>query len=128
IQLVGAATSLYSATCFALGKYGNGNPYPINLSTIIGLSGWLPCAKTLGGKLEEEQIKNRAASLPIIVCHGKADDVVPFKFGEKSSQALLSNGFKKVTFKPYSALGHYTIPQEMDELCTWLTSTLGLEG
>lgn len=42
---MGAATSLYSATCFALGKYGNGNPYPINLSTIIGLSGWLPCAK-----------------------------------------------------------------------------------
>lgn len=55
------------------------------------------------------------------------DDVVPFKFGEKSSQALISNGFK-VSFKPYSALGHYTIPQEMDELCAWLTSTLALEG
>lgn len=54
--------------------------------------------------------------------------MVPFKFGEKSSQALISHGFKKVTFKPYSGLGHYTIPQEMDELCTWLTSTLGLEG
>ena len=42
---MGAGTSLYSATCFATGKYGNGNPYPINLSTVIGLSGWLPCAK-----------------------------------------------------------------------------------
>lgn len=97
---MGAGTSLYSATCFALGKYGNGNPYPINLSTVIGLSGWLPCAKyvflfsllsprligifesicfifyphrTLVGKLEEEQIKNRAASLPILVCHGKGN-------------------------------------------------------
>ncbi|CAN8244162.1 unnamed protein product [Cochlearia groenlandica] len=125
---MGSGTSLYSATCFALGKYGNGNPYPINLSTVIGLSGWLPCAKTLAGKLEDEQIKNRAASLPILLCHGKGDDVVPFKFGEKSSKALISNGFKKATFKPYNGLGHYTIPQEMDELCAWLTSTLGLEG
>uniref|UniRef100_M4CQP5 Protein kinase domain-containing protein n=2 Tax=Brassica campestris TaxID=3711 RepID=M4CQP5_BRACM len=125
---MGAGTSLYSATCFALGKYGNGNPYPINLSAVIGLSGWLPCAKTLTGKLEEEQIKNRAASLPILVCHGKGDDVVPFKFGEKSSQALLSHGFKKTTFKAYGALGHYTIPQETEDVCAWLTSTLGLEG
>ncbi|KAF2597089.1 hypothetical protein F2Q68_00007564, partial [Brassica cretica] len=73
---MGAGTSLYSATCFATGKYGNGNPYPINLSTVIGLSGWLPCAKTLAGKLEEEQIKNRAASLPILVCHGKGNSTL----------------------------------------------------
>lgn len=125
---MGAATSLYSATCFALGKYGNGNPYPVNLSAAIGLSGWLPCAKTLGGKLVEEEAKNRAASLPILLCHGKGDDVVPFKFGEKSSQALISHGFKNVTFKPYGGLGHYTIPEEMNDFCAWLTSTLGLEG
>lgn len=42
---MGAATALYSATCFAGGKYGNGNPYPANLSVVVGLSGWLPCAK-----------------------------------------------------------------------------------
>lgn len=42
---MGAATSLYSATCFALGKYANGNPYPANLSAVVGLSGWLPCSK-----------------------------------------------------------------------------------
>lgn len=56
------------------------------------------------------------------------DDVVPYKFGEKSSQALISHGFKKTTFKAYTGLGHYTIPQEMNELCSWLTSNLGLEG
>lgn len=42
---MGAATALYSATCFTQGKYGNGNPYPANLSAVVGLSGWLPCAK-----------------------------------------------------------------------------------
>ena len=42
---MGAATALYSATCHAVGKYGNGNPYPTNLSAVVGLSGWLPCSK-----------------------------------------------------------------------------------
>lgn len=42
---MGAAIALYSATCFALGKYENGNLYPSNLSAVVGLSGWLPCAK-----------------------------------------------------------------------------------
>lgn len=42
---MGAATALYSATCFAIKKYGNGTPYPSNLSAVVGLSGWLPCSK-----------------------------------------------------------------------------------
>lgn len=32
--------------------------------------------RTLAGKLEEEQIKNRAASLPILVCHGKGNNTL----------------------------------------------------
>jgi len=39
---MGAATAIYSATCAALGQYGNGNAYPINLRAVVGLSGWLP--------------------------------------------------------------------------------------
>ncbi|GMP26594.1 hypothetical protein CsSME_00002970 [Camellia sinensis var. sinensis] len=39
---MGVATGLYSATCFAQGKYGNGIDYPVNLRAIVGLSGWLP--------------------------------------------------------------------------------------
>lgn len=42
---MGAATALYSATCHILGQYANGSPYPINLSSVIGLSGWLPCSR-----------------------------------------------------------------------------------
>ncbi|KAI7988518.1 Acyl-protein thioesterase 2 [Camellia lanceoleosa] len=126
---MGAATALYSATCFALGKYENGSPYPANLSAAVGLSGWLPCAKNLSSRIEGKDEATRwAATLPIMVCHGRGDDVVRFKFGEKSSQALSSAGFQDVTFRAYNGLGHYTIPEEMDELCSWLTSKLGLEG
>ncbi|RRT38334.1 hypothetical protein B296_00050807 [Ensete ventricosum] len=67
---MGAATALYSATCCAHGKYGNGKPYPVNLSVVVGLSGWLPCAR----------------------------------------------------------LGHYTVPGEMDDVCKFLTTMLGLDG
>lgn len=42
---MGAATALYSATCHILGQYGNGNLYPVNLSAVVGLSGWLPCSR-----------------------------------------------------------------------------------
>jgi hypothetical protein len=30
------------------------------------------------------------------------DDVVPYKFGDKSSRALSSSGFQDVTFKSYN--------------------------
>ncbi|KAF5459126.1 hypothetical protein F2P56_023106, partial [Juglans regia] len=126
---MGAATALYSATCFTEGKYGNGNPFPAKLNAVVGLSGWLPCSKTLAKKLEGvNEAARRAVSLPILLCHGKGDDVVLYKFGEKSSQSFSSCGFQDVTFKSYNGLGHYTIPVEMNEVCAWLTSKLALEG
>jgi len=36
---MGAAISLYSATCCVYGKYSNGDPYPVNISAAVGLSG-----------------------------------------------------------------------------------------
>ncbi|XP_057768820.1 uncharacterized protein LOC130988868 [Salvia miltiorrhiza] len=126
---MGAATSLYCATCFARGKFENGNQFSPNISAVVGLSGWLPCAKSLSNKLEGvAEASGRAASLPVLLCHGKGDDVVAYKFGEKSAQKLSSTGFRDVTFKSYTTLGHYTIPEEMDELCTWLCSKMGLDG
>ena len=126
---MGAATALYSATCFSLKKYGNGNSYPANISAVVGLSGWLPCAKTLNNKLEgETEAKQCAATLPILLCHGTVDDVVPHKFGEKSSRALTSAGFQNATFKSYNGLGHFTRPEEMDEVCSFLSSKLGVDG
>ncbi|GMH22203.1 hypothetical protein Nepgr_024046 [Nepenthes gracilis] len=127
---MGAATALYSATCYALGRYGNGSPYPINLRVVVGLSGWLPGSRSLRCKMEgSNDAARRAASLPIMLCHGKCDDVVSCKYGEKSAQSLTSSGFQNLIFKAYDGLGHYTVPPEMDEVCRWLTSRVAvLEG
>ena len=126
---MGAAIALYSATCCALGRYGNGNPYPVNLRAVVGLSGWLPGSRNLRNKIEgSHEAARRAASLPILLGHGNCDDVVPYKYGEKSVNALSIAGFRHLTFKSFDGLGHYTVPREMDEVCSWLTGRLGLEG
>ncbi|XP_077210291.1 uncharacterized protein LOC143845759 isoform X2 [Tasmannia lanceolata] len=126
---MGAAVALYSASCCAHGRYGNGNPYPLNLSAVVGLSGWLPCSRSLKNKIEgSQEAARRAASLPLLLCHGKGDDVVLYKHGEKSAQVLTSTGFRNLAFKTYNGLGHYTVPEEMEDLCKWLTARLGLDG
>lgn len=125
---MGAAIALYSATCYVHGKYGNGNAYPLNLSSAVGLSGWLPCSRMLKDKIEEsEEAKRKAATLPLLLCHGRGDDVVLYKHGEKSAEVLKSNGFHNVTFKTYNGLGHHTIPEEIDDVCKWLAASLGLD-
>ncbi|XP_057454206.1 uncharacterized protein LOC130745829 [Lotus japonicus] len=126
---MGAATALYSATCFAMGRCGNGIPYHINLRAVIGLSGWLPGSRSLRNKIEaSNEARRRAASLPILLSHGISDDVVLYKYGEKSAQSLSSAGFQYITFKSYDGLGHYTVPREMGEVSNWLRTSLGLEG
>lgn len=127
---MGAVTALYSAICQTVGRFANGNPYPINLSAIVGLSGWLPCSSTLRSWMGEAspEAQQRAAHLPVLLCHGLADDVVAYELGEKSVGALTSLGFQNLTFRSYEGLGHYTLPEETDEVCKWLTTTLELEG
>ncbi|KAG4196685.1 hypothetical protein ERO13_A06G187100v2 [Gossypium hirsutum] len=99
---MGAAMALYSATACALGRYGNGIPYPINHRAVVGLSGWLPGSRGLRNKIQvSHEAARRAASLPILLSHGTCDDVVPYKIGEKSAHSLNIAGFWNLTFKNY---------------------------
>ncbi|KAK9741818.1 hypothetical protein RND81_03G130700 [Saponaria officinalis] len=126
---MGGTLALYSGICQVLGHYRNGNAYPINLHAVVGLSGWLPCSSTLREWIEaSDEAKNRAASLPILLCHGSSDEVVAYEHGERSAETLTSLGFQNLAFKSYDGLGHYTIPEETEEVCKWLTATLELKG
>ncbi|PWA97083.1 alpha/Beta hydrolase fold protein [Artemisia annua] len=125
---MGAAMALYCATCRALGQYGNGNRYPINLSVAMALSGWLPCSRIVRSRVHASQeATRRAASLHILLYHGQVDDVIEHKHGEKSAQTLHSAGFN-VTFRTYNGLGHYTIPEEVSDMCCWLVTRMGING
>ncbi|GJZ16205.1 acyl-protein thioesterase 2-like protein [Tanacetum coccineum] len=125
---MGAAMALYCATCRALGQYGNGNRYPINLSAAMALSGWLPCSRIVRSRVHASQeATRRASSLHILLCHGQVDDVIEHKHGEKSAQTLHSAGFN-LTFRTYNGLGHYTIPDEVSDMCSWLVTRMGING
>ncbi|KAK9075697.1 hypothetical protein SSX86_004026 [Deinandra increscens subsp. villosa] len=126
---MGAAMALYSATCRVLGQYGNGNRYPINLSVAVALSGWLPCSRIMASRVcASQEAARRAAALPVLICHGQADDVVDRKHGEKSVEILRSSGFQNIMFCTYNGLGHYTSPQEMYDVCSWLIRQMGING
>ncbi|GJM93497.1 hypothetical protein PR202_ga10058 [Eleusine coracana subsp. coracana] len=86
---MGAATALHSAACYAHGRFKNGIVYPITLSAIIGLSGWLPCLRTPRSKIESSPIAQRkAVALPILLSHERADEVVTYGNGERSFEFL----------------------------------------
>ncbi|KAI8029033.1 hypothetical protein LOK49_LG01G02899 [Camellia lanceoleosa] len=70
---MGVATALYSATCFAQGKYGNGIDYPVNLRA-IDLSPEVREAqeKKLEGIKKQQEIHNRlAVERKIFLCDRK---------------------------------------------------------
>ncbi|KAK4761080.1 hypothetical protein SAY87_005973 [Trapa incisa] len=128
---MGSAAALYSAVCWATSKFGNGTAYPIDLRAVFCLSGWLPCPRNLCYKVQcSAEAKRRAASLPLWISHGTCDNIVPYIHGEKSARYLSSAGFRNLTFKSYDEIGHYTIPKEMADICSWLVTNtkLGLNG
>ncbi|KAG9134224.1 hypothetical protein Leryth_019172 [Lithospermum erythrorhizon] len=75
-----------------------------------------------------QEAVSRAASLPTLLCHGSVDDVVKLNHAELSARTLSATGFKNLVYRTYDGLGHFTIPQELNEICYWLTAILGLEG
>ncbi|KAI3823516.1 hypothetical protein L1987_04954 [Smallanthus sonchifolius] len=106
---MGASVALYSAACRALGQYGNGNRYPINLSAAVSLSGWLPCSSNLSRVGASQEAVRRASTLPVLLCHGQVDDVVEYKLGEKSAQTMYSTGFQNLTFRTYNGVERWAL-------------------
>ncbi|KAI5006871.1 hypothetical protein ZWY2020_042083 [Hordeum vulgare] len=82
----------------------------------------------LMGKMEGSHMAvRRATSLPILLNHGRVDEFVSYRNGERSIEFLRFSGFSYVSFKSYNGLGHYTILKEMDDACKWLSSRLSID-
>ncbi|KAI3831966.1 hypothetical protein MKW92_006788 [Papaver armeniacum] len=112
-----SAIALFSAACAVEGKLTNGKPYPGNLSAVVGLSGWFPMARFLMDKIVgSQEAVARAASLPLLLCHGKDDRHVHYECGANASEVLRSPPFHKLTSRTYDSLGHDTSPEEMNEV------------
>ncbi|XP_044348238.1 carboxylesterase SOBER1 isoform X2 [Triticum aestivum] len=114
---MGAAVALYSAQCFAMGRFANGLPYPpITLDFVIGFSGWLPFS---GMESSGTTARRRAAHLKILLLHGDDDPQVPYETSIWYAEFLRTSGFS-VDFRTFNRLQHFWTYREMDYVKQWL--------
>ncbi len=92
--------------------------YPRRLAGIVGLSGFLAFPERLGRE------KSPAASgLPILLTHGKNDDVLPVEGAREAQAVLRTEGFT-VRLHEY-LMGHHVIPETLEEVRRFLIKILG---
>ncbi|XP_062506710.1 acyl-protein thioesterase 2-like [Corticium candelabrum] len=102
----GGALSLYTALTMDL-----------PLSGVLALSSWLPLHKELPGAVKGNQ------HVPMLQCHGDADFVVPFMWGQKTAE-FLSAMNPNHKFKTYRGLQHSSSPEELEEVRAFIKQHL----
>ena len=90
---------------------------PEALAGIMGLSTYLPLREQLA---TQELAANRAT--PILLCHGRRDDVLPFQLGELARDSLRSLGYA-VQWQAYP-MGHEVCAAEIGDVAAWLARVL----
>jgi phospholipase/carboxylesterase len=77
----------------------------------------LPLRDTLAGEADKA---NR--DVPIFMCHGQQDPVVPLQLGELSRDALQTLGYA-VDFRSYD-MPHSVCTDEVRDIASWLSRVL----
>ena len=72
------------------------------VSAVLALSAYLPSRDKLAGRVRDSAVHPQGAGAvpPILVCHGKADTMVQYKYG-KASAALLKELGVRTSFRSY---------------------------
>ena len=87
------------------------------LAGILALSTFLPVVEELGTK------KSRInAAIPILVCHGKKDEVLPLAMGKAGFDALKSHNYA-VEWREYD-MAHSVCPQQIKDISEWFQKVL----
>ncbi|XP_037076679.1 acyl-protein thioesterase 1-like [Pollicipes pollicipes] len=94
----GGALALYSAFT-----------YPKALAGVMALSCWLPLRDEFPGAVTE----NRSA--PILQCHGDCDPLVPYKWGQMTTQAIRKFA-PQIEFKTYPGMMHSSCDAELADM------------
>ncbi|KAL5248123.1 hypothetical protein ACHWQZ_G017337 [Mnemiopsis leidyi] len=85
---------------------------------IVGLSCYLPLNTEF-----PDSASSQNSSTPIIMCHGKADVVVDFRFGQMSYQKIKAF-HSAVDLKSYENMGHTSCPRELMDVKNFLSQQL----
>lgn len=105
----GGATALHAAL-----------RHPEPLAGVLALSCYLPLQATLAAELSEA---NR--SLPILMCHGQQDPVLPLALGLAARDWLRAAGYP-VEWKEYPMQHQVCVP-EIQDIAAWLRDRLPAE-
>ncbi len=89
--------------------------YPKPLAGIMALSTYFATADSI-------KINPVQKSIPILICHGSMDPVVPEALGHKSVATLQDLGFAP-QFNSYP-MEHSLCPQQVEDIAAWISSTL----
>lgn len=90
-----------------------------NLGGIIALSCYLPLRAHLSRELNAAN-----SATPVLMCHGREDEVVLHAFGQQSRDVMLAAGVP-VEWRQYS-VGHGLCRPEIFDISAWLQFRLGL--
>ena len=91
--------------------------YPKRLAGVLALSTFLAQSEKLNtGKGEAN------ADVPILLCHGQRDAVLPMQLGKSAFEALRGGGYP-VEWKEYP-MGHEVCMEEIRDISAWLQSVL----
>ena len=91
--------------------------YPQPLAGLLVLSAYFPTARSI-------TLHPANRELPVQVCHGSLDPVVPEELGHQAHQTLLAMGYT-AGYKTYP-IGHNVSAEEIADVSRWLRATLGL--
>jgi phospholipase/carboxylesterase len=91
--------------------------YPHRLAGILALSTYLPLRSTLG---PEAVVANHA--IPILMCHGRQDPIVPLELARESFDALNAAGFAPAWLD--YPMQHQLCGEEILAISQWLVQVL----
>jgi phospholipase/carboxylesterase len=94
--------------------------YPRPLAGILALSTFFPEVEGLGGA---DTVAN--AQIPILMCHGRQDMVIPMALGTAAYELLSARGYP-VQWREYD-MGHEVCLDEIRDISEWLQSVLAPE-
>jgi len=95
--------------------------YPRPLAGILALSTFMTDGEKLG---TAAAAVNRA--IPILMCHGQQDAMLPMSLGTASRDALQHAGYA-IEWREYP-IGHEVCPEEIHDISRWLQAVLGGPG
>ncbi|KAJ7480168.1 phospholipase carboxylesterase [Mycena galericulata] len=85
-----------------------------DLGGVASLSGWIPL------RARDQTIAS--PNVPILWCHGTADEEIPLAFAESAVSFLRKhvNSTPTLQYRTYPGLGHTINDEEVDDLLAWL--------